>query len=158
MTRDERQLRQLGTLVDLRERERARLEATLADQRAVEQRYRRNLERLQQLARSAGATAASTLSPAPSPALSPSLLLNAGHYREAVLDLAERHRADLAQHEAQRVQTQQALVGATLRHRALDQVRDRQQQRVGQARAQQAQKQQDELAAQVWWRGQAAAG
>lgn len=150
MTREERQLRQLGTLVDLRERECARLEAALADQRAVEERYRRNLERLQQLARSAGATAGRTLSPA--------LSLNAGHYREAVLDLAERHRADLAQHEAQRAQTQQALVGATLRHRALDQVRDRQQQRVGQAQAQQAQKQQDELAAQVWWRGQAAAG
>jgi flagellar biosynthesis chaperone FliJ len=75
-----------------------------------------------------------------------------------VLDLAERHREDLARHETQLAQTQQALVGATLRHRALDQVHDRQQQRVGQAQAQQAQKQQDELATQVWWRGRAAAG
>lgn len=147
MTRDERQLKQLGTLVDLRERECTRLEATLADQHALAQRYRRNLERLQQLAHSAGAQAASTLSPA--------LSLNAGQYRQAVQALADRHRADLVAHEAQLAQTRQALLGATLRHRALDQVRDRQEQRVGQAQAQQAQKQQDELAAQVWWRGRA---
>lgn len=150
MTRDERQLKQLGTLVDLRERECARLEATLADQRAVEQRYQRNLDRLQQLARSAGSGATTALSPA--------LSLNAGHYRQALLALAERHRADLAEHSAQLAQTQLALVGATLRHKALDQVRDRQQQRVSQGQAQKAQKQQDDLAVQVWWRGQTAAG
>lgn len=150
MTREERQLKQLGTLVDLRERERARLEATLADQRAIEQRYQRNLDRLQQLARSAGAGATTALSPA--------LSLNAGHYRQAVMALADRHRADLVEHSAQLAQTQQALLGATLRHKALDQVRGRQQQRVSQGQAQKAQKQQDDLAVQVWWRGQTAAG
>jgi len=147
MNAPQRHLKQLDTLADLRERERDRLEADLATRRMTQQRFQTNLARLEQLAQGGSSTGGN---------LPLALSLNNANYKQAVLQLADRHRQDLALHEAQMAQAQQALQGAALDHLVMGKVRERQQALVGRLQAGRDQKTQDEMANQAWLRRVAA--
>lgn len=161
----ERQLKQLGQLVDLREREVDRLSADMADKQAVRQRFLGNLARLEQLCNSSGPSGAQENAQNNDQSngasrndhtatLSPALSLNCGGYKQAVMKLADSHRVDLSLHESAMANTQRLMVAAVRRHEALDQVLERQ--RAGMRRFQNVreQKRQDDVASQMWLRGQ----
>lgn len=136
-------LHSLNRLVDVREREVDRLQAAMADQEATRQRYRNNLERLEELSAGSGVRGS----------WSPLLAANSGAYKQNVLLLAAAHRESLAAHEADMAVTRVALQAAARRHEVLAQVRDRQLESDRRALQRREQKGQDELAAQVWLRG-----
>lgn len=138
-------MQSLRRLVDLREREVDRLAADMAAKTRVRERYRSNLDRLDQLCRSAGASGAAAQ-------LAPALSLNCGIYKQSVMQLAEEHRQDLALHEADMAVAQGVLAEAARRHAVLGQVLERQQNELRQAQVAFEQKRQDELATQVWFR------
>ncbi|GAB3185518.1 flagellar FliJ family protein [Hydrogenophaga aquatica] len=138
------QLHALGHVVSQRAREQERLGVELARQQAVRERYRTNLERLERLCEQSG----------PSGAQPMALSMNCANYKQAVIGLAQNHREQLGQHEAEMAATQRALVAATQRHEALDQLLRRRHQSWAADQAVRAQKQQDEQASQVWLRGQ----
>lgn len=142
MTQVRKPSRSLERLVDLREREVERLTADVASKQAVRARFVDNLARLDGLCDSAGASGRS----------SPLLSLNCANYKQAVLALADSHRTDLALHDAEMALARQALAAAARRHEVLDQVRERQHQAAQKAQRSVEQKQQDDLAAQVWLR------
>jgi len=135
--------RALDKLVMLRENEVERLSADMASREAVRSRYRESLARLDRLHGQLGASGQH----------SPALSLNCGAYKQAVMHLADTHRADLALHEADMAVAQRALTAAALRQEVLTQLRSR---RIEHAQRQQdvrERKVHDELATQMWHRG-----
>lgn len=144
-------IKQLGQLVDMRDREVDRLSADLAQQRATQQRYLDNLARLTQLRDGNGASG-SQAHPADKRMLSPALSLNIGGYKQAVMKMADAHRVDLSLHEADMALTQRRVADAARRHEALDQVLARQRQKLRRIEGVRDQKRQDDLAAQQWLR------
>lgn len=138
---ERQRLRSLGRLVDLQSREVDRLSADVAEKRATRERYLRNLSRLQNLCDSHGPTGGS-----------PVLALNRAGYKQAMLKMVATHRVDLSLHESQLALSQRELIDAARRHEALDQVLQREHANVRQVTQVREQKQQDELASQVWWR------
>ena len=140
-----RKVQQLSTLVDLREREVDRLSADVASQQALRERYQRNLERMDRLCADTAAL----------PTASPLQALNNGAYRIALMGVAEQHRQQLALHDADMAASRQALHDASRRHEVLSQVLQRQHSALQRTEASRDQKRQDDLAAQVWIRGQA---
>lgn len=147
-----RRIKQLGHLVELREREVNRLSAEMADKRAVHKRYLDNLARLEALCTSSGASGTQTSSNQPQ-TLSPALSLNVGGYKQAVMKMADAHRVDLSLHESEMLNTQRLVTAAVRKHEALDQVLDRRRVVLRRGREVVQQKRQDDLAAQVWLRG-----
>lgn len=139
-------IRSLGMLATLREQEVERLNADMAGKQALRQRYQNNLARMHELADSCG--------PAHAGSHSPLQVMNRADYKLAVLHMADRHRQDLALHEADMAVAQTALRTATLRHEVIEQVRDKQLGALRQAQQRREQKQQDDLACQVWLRAQ----
>jgi flagellar export protein FliJ len=137
----------LDPLVDLRKRDVERQAASMERQRAVGQRFRDTLARLDTLYQGSGASGT----------LPPVLSANCGDYKLAVLQLAEAHRTDLALHEADMAVAQRALADAARRHEALSQHVERQVARRQDEAKRLAQKQQDEIASQMWWRREPAA-
>lgn len=134
----------LSRLVDVRKREVDRLAADVATKQAISQRYSSNLERLERLYKGVG----------PSGATSPALSLNCAQYKQSVMQLADSHREDLALHQADMAVAQRVLVDASRRQEVLGRVlesRQEEQQRSADARRQKAE---DDLAVQVWYRGQ----
>ena len=134
----------LHRLVDLRERTVDRLKSDFGAKQALQARYVANIERMQRLCESTGASGA----------LPPALSLNCAAYKQSVMLMAESHRVDLQLHEADMAVAERALHSAAREHEALDQLVTRQQaawQRVENSREQ---KRQDDMASQVWWRAQ----
>jgi len=142
-----RELKGLASVVDLRQREKDRLVGEISGKRALAQRYRHNLERLQGLYESAGAGGE------PGAQLSV-LAQNCGDYKQAVRRLVDSHRDELVLHEADMQVVQQALTLAVHKHAALDQVLERQRQELRRAQAYGEQKRQDDVATQSWLRRQ----
>lgn len=142
-------IKSLSTLVTLREKDVDRLSADAAAQQATRQRYQANLERL--------STLCETEAPVNphSGAHSPVQALNHANYKASVMQLADRHRQDLALHEADMALTQGALKDAACNQEVLLKVLAQQQSLLLKQRMAQEQKRQDDLAAQVWLRGQA---
>ncbi|HYR25248.1 MAG TPA: flagellar export protein FliJ [Aquabacterium sp.] len=136
----------LHTLVTLREREVDRLSADVAAQRVTRERYTRNLERMTRLCED------SHTSTQPSPIQA----LNTGNFKVAVMAMAEQHRQDLVLHDARLRQTEQALQDAARRQEVYEQLLARQGRRLLALKASQEQKHQDDLATQVWLRGEQA--
>ncbi|MBS1190281.1 MAG: flagellar export protein FliJ [Rhodocyclaceae bacterium] len=134
----------LNRLADLREQEVDRLTSEVASKERLRERYRRNLERLEQLCHSTGASGA----------WSPALSMNCGDYKQAVMTLAAAHREELALHDADMAVSQNALTAAFRQHEALSQFLVRQENRHQRAREAREQKRQDDMATQVWLRGQ----
>ena len=132
----------LARLAALREREMEQRQVELARHLLDTERRQRNQERLDDLWRTS--TTSGTLTPLMS--------LNCANYKQTVLDLAHRHREDMALHEQVTAQARQSLVRATQRHGALDLVLTQQAQALAQAHRVQEQKHQDEIARQSWLR------
>lgn len=137
-------IRNLTTLVALRDTELERLQSEMAEKTSVRDRYQKNLERLTSLYTSPGATGNLPLA----------LASNLGDYKQAVMQMAENHRLDLSMHEADMAIAQQALNQARLKREALGKVLSKQQKAVLQQQSVLERKQQDELATQLWMRGQ----
>ena len=135
--------RSLEQLVDLREREVDRLTADMAAKTALRDRYRSNVERLERLYQSVGATGV----------WSPALSLNCAQYKQSVMQLADAHREDLTLHEADMAVAQRVLTTAARKHEALNQVLEKSRTQERHERNVHEQKRQDELATQAWFRG-----
>lgn len=146
-------VKSLATLVNLREQEVDRLTTDVAAKQAVRERYRRSLERMEQLCEDSGASG-DTVPGALTPMLSPALSLNCAAYKQSVMQLADAHRADLALHEADMAVAQRALHVAVNKREVLDTVLQRQLGTLQRQQAAREQKREDDLAAQVWMRGQ----
>lgn len=140
----EHTIESLSMLVRLRSGELERMQGDLAAQGALSARYRASLERLSGLCESSG----------PSGALAPALAANCGDYKQAVLALAATHRLDLDLHEANMALAQQALNVAWAKREALDLVLAQKQKSAAGAQQRRDGKRHDELATQVWFRGQ----
>jgi flagellar export protein FliJ len=136
-------LQTLGRVVSLRAREQERISLELARQQAQLERYRRNVQRLENLCEQSGASGAMPIA----------LSANCADYKQAVMDLAHAQREEAGRHETELATTRQALHAAMRRHGAVDQALQRRLQGWTSEQAVRAQKTQDELATQVWWRG-----
>jgi flagellar export protein FliJ len=130
----------LGTLVRLRSGELERLQADMASQQATRARFQANLERLGALAEGSGASGQ----------LAPALALNCGHYKQAVLAMADAHRTDLHLHEANMAVSQTTLNAAWARRELLGLVLSQHQAAAAQDNERSARKRDDEIATQSW--------
>ena len=137
-------IRNLTTLVALRNTEVERLQTEMAEKASLRDRYQKNLERLTTLYTASGASGSLPLA----------LASNCGDYKQAVMQMADNHRMDLTMHEADMAVSQQALNAAWARREVLGKVLSKQQKAVLQQQNAQERKQHDELAAQLWLRGQ----
>ena len=137
-------IRNLTTLVALRNTEVERLQTEMAEKANLRDRYQKNLERLTGLYVNSG----------PSGNLHPALAGNCGDYKQAVMAMADNHRVDLRLHEADMAVSQQALNAAWAKREVLGKVLDKQQRVVQKEQHSKERKQHDELATQAWWRGQ----
>lgn len=140
----EHTIRNLSTLVRLRSDELERMQGELAAQGALRERYRTSLERLSNLCESSG----------PSGALPLALAANCGDYKQAMLALAATHRLDLDLHEANMALAQRAVNAAWAKREALDLVLTHKKNSAAGAQQRRDGKRNDELATQVWLRGQ----
>lgn len=137
-------IRNLTTLVALRNTEVERLQTEMAEKESLRERYQKNLERLTGLYVNSGASGN----------LHPALAGNCGNYKQAVMAMADSHRVDLHLHEADMAVSQQALNAAWARREVLGKVLDKQQRVVQKEQHAKERKHHDELASQAWWRGQ----
>ena len=140
----QQKIRNLTTLVALRHTEVERLQTEMAEKASVRDRYQRNLERLTSLYTNSG----------PSGNLHPALAGNCGDYKQAVMAMADSHRLDLHMHEADMAVSQQALNAAWAKREVLGKVLDKQQKVVLKEQNAKERKQHDDLATQLWLRGQ----
>ena len=136
-------IRSLDTLVQLRSTQVERLQADLAGQEATRARYQANLERMDTLASSSGASGAALL-------LAPALALNCGAYKQDVMALAASHRQDLALHEANMTVSQQRLAQAWTGRELLGKVLQREQGALATEQARLTRKREDDVATQSW--------
>src|SRR4051812_37693169 len=137
-------IRNLTTLVSLRNTEVERLQTEVAEKASVRDRYQKNLERLTGLYTNSGASGN----------LHPALAGNCGDYKQAVMQMADSHRLDLHMHEADMAVSQKALNAAWAKREVLGKVRVKQQAVVLKQQNAKDRKQHDELATQLWLRGQ----
>lgn len=137
-------IRNLSTLVALRNTEVERLQTEMAEKTSLRERYQKNLERLTGLYTNSGASGNLPLA----------LAGNCGDYKQAVMQMADNHRLDLHMHEADMAVSQQALNAAWAKREVLDKVLGKQQKAARQQHAAKERKQHDELATQLWFRGQ----
>ena len=137
-----RAVKSLSHLVQLRQREVDRFTVELASKQVLRRRYLSNLDRMEQLL----ATASS------SDMGCPILSSNSAHYKSSLVDMIRGHRADAARLEVEIAVVQRALATAVLKHKSLEQVLQNRLLRLQQQRKVREQKQQDQLATQVWSR------
>jgi flagellar export protein FliJ len=130
--------------VRLRSTEVERLQTEMAEKEAMRARYQKNLERLTGLYTNSGASGN----------LHPALAGNCGDYKQAVMQMADNHRLDLHMHEADMAVSQQALNAAWAKREVLGKVLDKQQKVVLKEQNAKERKQHDDLATQLWLRGQ----
>lgn len=141
---DEHTIRNLSTLVQLRSGEVEKLQSELAKQTALRERYKQNLERLTSLYTGSGASGALPLA----------MSVNCGNYKQAVMQMVDTHRTDLSLHEANMEASQRQLHAAWAKREVLDQVLTQKQKDVAGAQNRLETKRSDELATQLWLRGQ----
>jgi len=132
----------LQHLVTLRQREVDSLTSDMAAKEKVRQRVVTTLARIESLCEGSGASGAA----------SPVYSLNCANYKQAVLQMAQRQREDLARHDADIAASRQALQAAALRREVLTQVMARQREAVAREERRSEQKSQDDMGAQLWWR------
>ncbi|MYM22461.1 flagellar export protein FliJ [Duganella sp. FT135W] len=140
----QQKIRNLTTLVALRNTEVERLQTEMAEKANTRERYQKNLERLTSLYTNSGASGN----------LHPALAGNCGDYKQAVMAMADSHRLDLHMHEADMAVSQQALNKAWAKREVMDMVLTKEQKVFDQQKNVKERKQHDELATQVWLRGQ----
>ncbi|SEN13812.1 flagellar export protein FliJ [Duganella sp. CF517] len=137
-------IRNLTTLVALRNTEVERLQTEMAEKQNLRERYQKNLDRLTGLYTNSGASGN----------LHPALAGNCGNYKQAVMQMADSHRLDLHMHEADMAVSQQALNAAWAKREVLGKVLVTQQKVVLKQQDAKERKQHDDLATQAWLRGQ----
>lgn len=135
--------RSLQRLMGLRERELERRQAQLAAKEQLRARYVSTVERLEQLNAQIGPTGAAI----------PSLAANSAVYKQAVLQWAEQQRQDLALHEADMAVQRQQMLTVARQQQAFGQLLSRVDARLAGEAQRREQKGQDDLAGQVWLRG-----
>jgi flagellar export protein FliJ len=140
----QQKIRNLTTLVALRNTEVERLQTEMAEKTNTRERYQKNLERLTSLYTNSGASGN----------LHPALAGNCGDYKQAVMAMADSHRLDLHMHEADMAVSQQALNKAWAKREVMDMVLTKEQKVFDKEKNVKERKQHDELATQVWLRGQ----
>ncbi|NYE59746.1 flagellar export protein FliJ [Duganella sp. 1224] len=140
----QQKIRNLTTLVALRNTEVERLQTEMAEKASVRERYQKNLERLTSLYTNSGASGN----------LHPALAGNCGDYKQAVMAMADSHRLDLHMHEADMAVSQQALNAAWARREVMGKVLSKEQKIMSQQQNAKERKQHDDLATQLWLRGQ----
>jgi flagellar export protein FliJ len=140
----QQKIRNLTTLVALRSTEVERLQTEMAEKTNTRERYQKNLERLTSLYTNSGASGN----------LHPALAGNCGDYKQAVMVMADNHRLDLHMHEADMAVSQQALNKAWAKREVMDMVLNKEQKSFTQQKNVKERKQHDELATQLWLRGQ----
>lgn len=136
-------IRNLSTLVELRNNEVEKLQSDLAAKENLRDRYQKTLDRLTHLYQDSGASGR----------LPMALALNCGDYKQGVMALAENQRVNLHMHEADMAVSQRALNAAYVKREVLGQVLERHQHAAVTAQRSQERKQHDELATQLWFRG-----
>lgn len=141
MNRRDHVVRGLATLAQMRERGVDRLSAEIARKAAERDRYLANLKRLDAL----GCAQAQ-----PAGVLDAALSANHAGYREAVLRMADAHRAQLALHDADLAATRQSLQAEEQRREALVQVLALERGHIAQGVRRVERARQDELGAQQW--------
>ncbi|QGZ38432.1 flagellar export protein FliJ [Pseudoduganella flava] len=141
---DKHLINNLSTLVALRNSELEKLQAEQAAKQMTAERYRKNLARLHDLAVNSGASGNLPIA----------LAANCGNYKQAVLAMADSHRLDLTMHEADMAVSQQALTRAYVKREVLGQVLEKNQKALAGKVAVQERKVHDDLATQLWLRGQ----
>ncbi|OHX11451.1 flagellar export protein FliJ [Chromobacterium sphagni] len=134
---------QLNLLLQLRERDRQQLETELAGKRRLQERYRRNIERLEQLSAASGASAASG---------HPALALNCAGYKGHLAGLRQSQRQDLQLAEADAAVSQRHLLAARQRQEQVALLRDQTLSAWRREQARAEQKRTDEAAGQAWLR------
>jgi flagellar export protein FliJ len=130
----------LGTLVDLRGRELEKRQAELAVRQSVCARVETNIERLGQLMQGISTAGA----------MSADLAMNAFAYKQSLLELADGQRRELALKRSDVSQAQAAVNAAVRQQEVLDQLLIQARATALLAQKRRAQKQQDDLATQVW--------
>lgn len=136
-------IRNLSTLVELRNNEVEKLQSDLAAKEQLRERHQKTLDRLTSLYESSG----------PSGRLPMALALNCGDYKQGVMALAASQKLDLSMHEADMAVSQRALTAAYVKREVLGQVLEKHQHAAVTAQRSQERKQHDELATQLWYRG-----
>jgi flagellar export protein FliJ len=142
-------LNSLEQLRLLRERQIDSLGAGMQVRYAEQRRFVVNIERLDGLCQTSGASGAVTTAAT----LNGSRSANCGNYKQAVMNMADAHRVDLALHEADTAVARATLATAARRQKALEKVIDRTRARIDHAERTRERKVQDELSVQVWDRG-----
>jgi len=137
-------IRSLSTLVELRSTEVERLQTEMASKESVRERYQKNLDRLTGLYKASGASGNLPLA----------LASNCGDYKQAVMQMVDSHRLDLTMHEADMAVSQRALTAAFVKREILGQVLQKEQKALAHQEQSKERKRQDELATQLWLRGQ----
>lgn len=137
-------IRSLSTLVDLRTTEVERLQTEMAAKESLRERYQKNLDRLTGLYQNSGASGKLPLA----------LASNCGDYKQAVMQMVDSHKLDLTMHEADMAVSQRALNAAFVKREILGQVLQKEQKALANQEQAKERKRQDELATQLWLRGQ----
>ena len=130
-------------LVERRGREQDRIAADLARQQGEQQRFIKNLTRLDHLCEKAGVSGSLPIG----------LATNCGDFKQFVMGMAQSHRNELSVHEQEMATTRQALVQAVQQREAMAQVLGNRQRQWEAEKAGKARKQSDDIALNVWRRG-----
>jgi flagellar export protein FliJ len=141
---DVHKIRSLSTLVNLRTNEVERLQTEMAAKESLRDRYQKNVDRLTGLYKASGASGKLPLA----------LASNCGDYKQAVMQMVDSHKLDLTMHEADMAVSQRALTAAFVKREVLGQVLQKQQKVLAGQEQAKERKRQDELATQLWLRGQ----
>lgn len=136
-------IRNLSTLVELRNNEVEKLQSDLAAKEQLRERHQKTLDKLTSLYESSGASGR----------LPMALALNCGDYKQGVMAMADSQRVNLHMHEADMAVSQRALTAAYVKREVLGQVLEKHQHAAVTAQRSQERKQHDELATQLWYRG-----
>lgn len=137
-------IRSLSTLVSLRTTEVERLQTEMAAKESLRERYQKNLDRLTGLYQNSGASGKLPLA----------LASNCGDYKQAVMQMVDSHKLDLTMHEADMAVSQRALNAAFVKREILGHVLHKEKKALASQEQAKERKQQDELATQLWLRGQ----
>lgn len=135
----------LARLISLREREVERHQAQLANKQQLRDRQASALERLEMLSRQVQPAALTTAT----------LSSNSAAYKQAVLQWADQQRQDLALHDADMAVQRQQMLAVARQQEAYAQLLGRVDLRLQTEQGRLQQKQQDDLAGQVWLRRRA---
>lgn len=139
------ELSRLQMMLRLRERDVERLQTEVASKRRQQSRYRRNIERMNELCGQSGASAAASVA---------AMALNCASYKGSLMQLMASQQQDLALCDADVAITSQALREAALRREVMIQARNDTAAKLNIELVRREQKHADEFAGQAWWRGQ----